>query len=179
MSNILPEIMTLLQHIFQLNAHPEDYRPQGCEICGKNKLWCHGSYTRKSNHRSLKFETDEPIMIPRFICPSCQTTCSTLPEVIPPRRHYLWALQQVVLLQLLGGISLNQVARQWPPSLNTIRRWWQHFKDRATMDESYLRSRFAELGRASDFTSFWSSCLAKMALSSAMCHLNAMGRSVP
>ena len=179
MLNILPDITTLLQHVFQLSVHSEDYRPQHCENCGKNKLWCHGSYTRKSNRRSLEFETDEPIIIPRFICPSCQTTCATLPQAIPPHRHYLWDLQQAILLQLLSGTSLNEVARQWPPSLNTIRGWWQHLKDQFTMDESYLRSRFSELGRTPGFTSFWSSCLAKMELSSAMYHLNTMGRAVP
>jgi len=176
---ILPNIMTLTQHIFQLSIQPEKYRPPCCQACGKNKLWNHGTYTRKSNRRSLKFETDDPIMIPRFICPACQTTCSTLPEVIPPHRHYLWALQQAILLQLLNGVSLNQVAREWSPSLNTIRRWWQQLKDQFTIDESFLRSRFAELGRFPGFTSFWSNCLAKMALSSAMYHLNTMGRSVP
>jgi hypothetical protein len=179
MPNILPNIMTLTQHLFQLKIQSEDYRPQCCEKCGKNKLWCHGFYTRKSNRRSIEFETDDPIMIPRFLCPACQTTCSTLPEVIPPRRHYLWALQQAILLQLLGGASLDEVAKQWPPSLNTIRRWWQQLKSQFTMDESCLRSRFAELGRSPGFTSFWSSCLAKMDLSSAMYHLSTMGRAVP
>jgi hypothetical protein len=179
MANIIPNIMTLLQHVFQLKIQPDNYRPQCCKSCGKNNLWCHGFYTRKSNRRSLKFETDEPILIPRFICSSCQTTCSSLPEIIPPHRHYLWALQQAVLLQLLNGVSLNQVSSQWSPSLNTIRRWWQQLKDQFTIDESFLRSRFAELGRSPGFTSFWLSCLAKMDLSSAMYHLNTMGRSVP
>ena len=179
MRNILPDITTLLQHVSQLRLYPEDYRPKRCAECGKKKLWDHGSYTRKSNRRSLTHETDEPIIIPRFICAACRKTCSTLPQAIPPHRHYLWDLQQVILSQLLRGYSLNEVAKQWPPSLNTIRGWWQHLQNRFTMDESCLRSRFAELGRTPSFTPFWSSCLAKMDLSSAMYHLNDMGRAVP
>lgn len=179
MANILADIMTLAQHVFYLKIQPEDYRPQCCPSCGKSKVWAHGYYIRKTKQPTTEAETDEDIMIPRFICPSCNTTCSTLPEAIPPHRHYLWAIQQAILLQLLSGASLCSVAEQWPPSLNTIRRWWKQLKAQFTLDADCLRSRFVELGRAVGFNAFWSSCLAKMDLSSAMFHLNIMGRAVP
>ncbi len=174
MTLILPDIMTLVQHLSHLSIQSEDYRPERCPDCGKAGLWCHGHYRRKANRRSIEFETDEPILIPRFLCPSCNKACAMLPEVIPPHRHYLWALQQVILIQLHNGDSLNAVAKRWPPSRKTISRWWRQLNRHFTADAACLRSHFASLGRTVGLNAFWLSTLAQMPLSTAMFHLQAM-----
>ena len=170
--HILTDIMTLVQHLSHLKIQFEDYRPKHCPSCGKAGLWCHGHYQRKSNRRSIAHETDECILIPRFLCPGCGKSCAMLPEVIPPHRHYLWALQQVILIQLLNGDSLNAVSKRFPPSRKTISRWWRQLKGRLTADADILRSHFAELGRTEGLNQFWLSTLAKMPLSTAMFHIH-------
>jgi hypothetical protein len=170
---ILPDIMTLVQHLSHLRIQSEDYRPKCCPFCGKAGLWCHGHYHRKANRRSIEVETDEPILIPRFFCSNCAKSCAMLPEVIPPHRHYLWALQQVILLQILNGDSINAVAKRWPPTRKTISRWWRQLKGRFTADAACLRSHLAQLGRTQGFDEFWLSTLAQMPLSTAMLHIHA------
>lgn len=176
---IIPGIASLCQHLLCLRTTPEDYRPVRCMPCGMSGLHCHGSYIRKSNRRSVEFETDEPIAVPRFRCPHCHATCSCLPEVIPPRRHYLWCWSQLVLVKWLNGMSLNAIAAQIRASRKTIKRWLDTLKARFALDASILRSRFPELGRADGFVQFWQACLAKMSLASAMVYIHNSGTSIP
>ena len=64
------------------------------------------AYYRKGE-RSTGGATREPVPVPRYLCPGCIRTCSRLPSFMSPRRWYCWAVQQVVLLLLLSGVSLN------------------------------------------------------------------------
>jgi len=172
---ILAGIHSLLQHVQHQTVQPNDYRPDRCPSCGKSGLWAHGAYTRKSNRRGLNQSTDAPIRIPRFLCRDCRSTCSCLPEAIPPRRWYLWDVQQTVLYLLLGSTSLNRTATQVQPSRQTIKRWWRDLQARFIVDSAALRSRFAELGRFTGFQSFWQHCLDQMRLSRAMLYLHQCG----
>jgi transposase-like protein len=176
---ILAGIESLMQHLVLLQIQPDSYRPDVCPHCGKQGLWHHGFYARQSGRRGLLHATDDPIPIPRFLCPECRRTCSCLPEPIPPRRWYLWDVQQRALELLLHGISLNQVARQLWPARATIKRWWQRFKDQFDVHASTLRSRFADLGRQVELAMFWSTCLADMPLSRAMHYLHQDGVVIP
>ena len=179
MTFILAGVQTLLQHHHHLHTQPEDYRPERCQQCGRSGLWCHGSYTRKANRRGLERDSEAPVLIPRYRCPACGSTCSCLPEAIPARRHYLWDIQQQVLLLLLNGLSLNQVAQRVVPSRHTIRRWWQRLRQRFALDASLLRSDFPDLGRATGFGPFWRACLAQMRLSEAMVVVHRFGAIIP
>lgn len=89
MTLILPRIFSLVQHIMALQRAPESYRPDRCPW-GHTKVWCHGCYTRKSDRKDLDQPCLNPVAIPRFLCPECRCTCSTLPECTPPRSWYLW-----------------------------------------------------------------------------------------
>ena len=124
MALILPGVLSLSQHVDTLRKEPESYRPKRCPRCGHAILWCHGCYTRKSDPTGVL----NPVSIPRFFCPSpdCRSTCSMLPECIPPRSWYLWQVRQVVFLLLLTGNSLNATVAS-NGSLagrQTIQRWF-------------------------------------------------------
>lgn len=177
--NILAGIVSLVQHVRHLTIQPEDYRPDCCPHCGLKGLWNHGCYTRQSNRRGLEQATEEPIRIPRFRCSGCGRTCSCLPQAIPPRRWYLWDVQQLALYLLSSSDSLNRVSKQLRPSRQTLKRWWQHRQSRFDFDAAALRSRFADLGRCIDFDAFWLNCLNRMSLSHAMLYLHQSGVPVP
>ncbi len=177
--SILAGILSLAQHVQHSQSYPEDYKPDRCPHCGLAGLWCHGTYLRQANRRGLEFGLDEPILIPRFLCRACHQTCSCLPEAIPPRRWYLWDLQQKVLLLILNACSLNHVATLVRPSRQTLKRWWQHLRSRFDVHSATLRHRDAELGRWIDLESFWHHCLQQMPLSRAMFYLHNDGVSIP
>ena len=157
-----------MQHIHHLKTQPEDYRPARCPHCGIGGLWHHGCYTRKANRRCLARETDEPILIPRFRCQTCAKTCSCLPEVIPPRRHYLWGIQALALLLTVTGISLNQMAH-----------WLQRLQSQFAVHSFHLRSCFPILGRSVGIRHFWLNCISQMPFSEAMFELHRCGVIVP
>jgi len=181
MTVIVAGIQTLVQHVHHLQVQPESYRPKRCVWCGLEGLWAHGCYVRKANGRGLARETDSDILIPRYRCPhaGCGRTCSVLPAVIPPRRHYLWEVQQVAVLLLASGISLNKTARLLAPSRATVRRWWQQFQHCFRQHAAVLRSRFPELGRHRGPRGFWQACLRAMDLSAAMLELHHGGVDIP
>ena len=176
---ILAGIVSLRQHVCHVQTQLDDFRPACCPHCGHQGLWYHGWYGRQSSRRGLEQLTVDPIPIQRFLCPRCGRTCSCLPEAIPPRRWYLWDVQQLALCLLLGGTSLNDLARQLQPCRQTLKRWWQRLRDRFDLQASTLRSHFAELGRWPGFAAFWSHCLDTMPLSGAMLCLYQAGVSIP
>jgi hypothetical protein len=176
MPSILSGIQSLNQHLSTLLKKPSDYRPTCCKDCGKTKLWSHGFYTRKAG---CEEGHGNPALIPRFLCPHCLLTCSVLPEYIPPKRWYHWAVQEVVFRLLLSGSTYNNVLNSLcslslerqgfvEPSMSTLHRWWSRFKS------DYLKSRFClchyfpSLGLTNELSTLWLSCLEKMPLSSAM-----------
>ncbi len=179
MAHILAGILSLKQHVFHLRTQPEDYRPDLCTYCGSTRLWRHGHYVRQADRRPGSERMDDTLQIPRYACPGCRTTCSCLPEAIPPRRWYSWAEQQIVLLLLLNGASCNEVSRQCSPCRQTICRWWTSLRSRFALHGATLRSRFPALGRAQGFGHFWQACLANMPLSRAMYQLHRDGVLIP
>lgn len=178
MQCILPGIECLKQHIKQLEEHPDSYRPSRCPSCGKAGLWCHGRYPRAPG-RSPEDRHLNWVFIPRFICPECRKTCSVLPECIPPRRWYLWAVQQMVLIWVLAGRSIRSVSRQAGPACSTVRRWRRWLDDRFVACAAGLRSLFAELGRYQDVRSFWKAVWRVMSLAKAMLYCYRYGMDVP
>lgn len=176
MRPILPEILTLEQHLSQLQRDPESYRPERCPACGKGGLWCHGCYTRKADRDTGALN---PVPIPRFRCPFCKVTCSVLPECLPPRRWYLWAVQQLALVALLVRQAFNPLARQWPPSRATFRRWWRQWQSDFELHAFHLRNRLPDLGRHERFTGFWGALLKRHRLGAVMRLLNHAGVTVP
>ena len=175
MTIILPNILSLLQHIDTLRKEPESYRPKWCPGCRHAFVWCHGCYTRKADENN----TLNPVPIPRFYCPECESTCSVLPECIPPRSWYLWKVRQIVFLLLLAGNSVGRTVAGSGVRRQTVQRWWRRFLDGFSDYSFNLRNHFLWLGRYTDFTAFWTKFFASMPLSMAMRIIHEAGRSVP
>lgn len=179
MRAIIPGITRLLQHLTEIKQNPESYRPSNCMGCGCCGLWRHGSYERKSDRESKNSPTLNPIPIPRFYCPHCRHTCSVLPECIPPRRWYLWEVQQTVLLLLFSGLSATAISQSHAPGRRTIRRWLRSLRERFIEFSACLKSKYSALGYQSDFTPFWQDCFERLGLAKAMLFLNHQGIMIP
>lgn len=179
MHRIVSGITSLQQHIETLHSTPEVYRPARCPHCGLAGLWKHGCYYRKSNRRRAGEKSGCLIEIPRYLCPACCHTCSRLPSCVPPRRWYSWLLQQQVLQYLLIVHSFHGCAAKFGICRRTVRRWWNWLQSRTVEFEFFLRSRFAEWGRATDWNSFWRGCLNDMPLSEVMASLDHEGVDIP
>jgi len=179
MRKIVADISSLLQHIIELNKNIERYRPESCSYCGSMKLRRHGYYTRKADRENAGESNYNPVKIARFYCPGCRRTCSVLPECIPPRRWYLWRIQQSCIGLVLGGKSFIQVEKQTLPSRWTISRWINKLKEQFGLHTFHLKSCISELGHSNSFERFWKNCLEKMSLSKAMLILNNLGVIIP
>ena len=179
MRQIISDICTLMQHLSELSNNAEKYRPNSCCYCGHLKLRRHGCYPRKADRENTVEDSLNPIMIPRFYCPACKRTCSVLPKCIPPRRWYLWNIQQACLLLIFGGKSLRQVAKQTLPSRWSISRWINRLKEQFELHSFKLKSCFSELGYYNLFERFWKNCLDKLSLAKAMLALNNLGVTIP
>ena len=179
MRQIVSEICTLMQHIIELKNNSERYRPDSCCHCGHLKLRRHGYYPRKADRENPVGTNLNPVLITRFYCAACKKTCSVLPECIPPRRWYLWHIQQACLLLIFGGKSLHQVAKKALPSRWTISRWRKRLKEQFELHSFQLKSCFPTLGYYNLFERFWKNCLEKLSLAKAMLTLNNLGNNVP
>ena len=156
---ILPEIFSLCQHNNLLQTNSEQFRPSKCSTCGKSGLWCHGHYDRKADYEGIGKDSLNPIAIPRYYCPHCHTTCSVLPECIPPERHYPWLIQQAVFCLVLMGMSYKKTSQQTKPSRWTISRWFRRLRSQFLNHADHLRSLLPALGRISEFIQFWKTIL--------------------
>jgi len=172
MNRIVGSIVSLVQHLATVFTDPEVYRPRACPHCGRSRVWHHGVYYRKADRVRSGEESLNPVPIRRFLCPGCTHTCSRLPACIPPRRWYDWCVQQAVLLVLLCGASLGECERCTGRPRDTVRRWRDWLRERGEEFALFLRSRFPELGRLSDFESFWRHVLQDMTLQQAMVWLD-------
>ena len=179
MARMLPGIESLEQHLEQLRDDPDSYRPDCCPHCGKGGLHRHGYYERNAPRGEGMAFSLGSLFIPRFYCLKCHGTCSRLPACLSPRRQYWWAIQQTVLIRLMMGESLREVARSLWPSRHTIGRWWQWLVAGFDIHSLHLRNRFPELGRAVDWKAFWSLCFERMSLGDAMGWLDHAGVRVP
>ena len=180
MALILPGILSLVHHLQVIQTAPGLYRPEKCPKCNKAKPWCHGCYTRKAD-RSDMDDSLGPIPILRFFCSACSSTCSVLPECIPPRSWYPWEVRQIILLLLLADTSINRTkAKNGSRACRqTICRWWRQFRECFSLYSFHLLTYFPWLGRYPKFTEFWRACLNKMALSRCMFILSKEGVCVP
>lgn len=177
---ILSNILSLTQYISITQENPQLLRPEFCPACGRTGLWCHAHYLRKPD-RSPTGELN-PVLIFRFLCRFCGKTCSVLPECIPPRRWYLWEIQQLILYQLLLGASVRAASRSQNnrPSRSTCRRWWAWLLAQFLTQRDALLVRFPELGRTAETVKqFWPACLAKITLARAMYFCHQAGVPIP
>jgi hypothetical protein len=180
MFTILPGIASLVHHLQHLVEAKEDYRPRRCPSCNFGRLWCHGSYDRKADRTASPETSLNPVPIPRFYCPSCERTCSTLPECIPPRRWYLWAVQQALLVLLCAGVSLAKASHDLLPCEATLGRWWRGWQADFPVHGSVLRQRFPDLGRSAEGPlAFWENALALLSFDQAMRLVHLAGHPIP
>lgn len=172
MNRILGSITTLDQHFIEVANGGDVYRPLNCPHCQACGLWRHGCYCRKADHAPGGDEPRRLVPILRFLCRFCSRTCSRIPACIAPRRRYGWAIQQVVLLMMMTGVSLLQCCLQTGRARSTVRRWRDWLHARTDSFAFFLRSRFPELGRVSDLHSFWQQVMNTLSLAQAMAWLD-------
>lgn len=179
MRPILTGITSLTQHLLTLLFSPGAYRPKQCPNCGKNGLWHHGRYYRQPDRCSPANKSKNPMPILRFKCPACRCSCSVLPQCIPPRRWYLWEVQQFVICSLVAGGGIRAAAREFGMHRSTVRRWLIRLEEQFLHHSDALKSVHAGLGRFSEVTTFWHRCLQSMRLSQTMIIIQNMGITIP
>jgi transposase-like protein len=175
---ILPNIASLYEHVHRLLNQPMDYRPEKCPHCNHTHLWYHGHFTRKPRGDSDIKE----VKVPRWRCTDCRRTFSVLPSCVPPRRWYLWSVQQALLVCLLSGATQEQCAEDLAhlgPALCTIQRWWRWLKRKNNDFSHYLRSFKPEWGRTADWREFWRVAMADEPMRELMAYLAAQGLTIP
>lgn len=170
MKKIIPNIITLIQYI-----QSKLKSKYSCVYCGSPHVWYYGYYYRKSD-RSGKLN---PIAIQRFFCRSCKRTFSVLPECIPPRRWYLWDIQQSALILWLKKLSYRSISQRILPSRKTIRRWIIRLQDQFLIHSDQLKTFFKDLYSYNTFDAFWSRILNQWRLSKAMVILNNANVIIP
>ena len=155
-----------------------------CPDCGRTAaLHRHGSYGRKSYRKLGHQQSLNPVENLRFICKFCRKTCSALPECMPPRRWYLWEVQQAVIQEWLAGHSWNLISQKLKIARSTCRRWVQHLRDKFPLHADVLRNTPGKLSEhlvhCFDVKSFWQYCLAQVDLSRAMLLCHNAGIDIP
>jgi transposase-like protein len=170
---IMSDIISLIQHTKLMQEQPELYSLACCPFCGKADPWRHGCYYRKSDRSSTPEQSLNPVPIQRSYCPNCTKTSSVLPECIPHRRWYLWDLQEIALLLMLGGESLRAIAKEMLPSRRTLARWRNRFAAQFRLHKDTLCNLRVDLGRTSGLADFWKACLDEITLAKSMliCHV--------
>lgn len=185
MQTIVPDIDTLVQHQQLLKEDKERYRPKPCPCCSKAGVWFHGYYERKADRSNTTGNTLNPVFIPRFFCPECRKSGSSLPECIPPRRWYLWAIQQWVIAKQLLKCSVQSIASGTPQVTNTaisrstIRRWWGRLSERFVLQRDALCAHLNALSPFVTVVDFWQACLEQLSLAQAMYRCHVAGVVVP
>lgn len=170
---IFADIVSLVQYIDSLKHESEKLLLENCLYCGKSNPWRHGGYFRESDRINPSSTSLNSVFIQRYYCPSCQKTCSVLPECIPPRRWYLWDMQQAIFLLYLSGMSAYAIAKIMRPSRQTVKRWLTRFIERFRLHKDVLCTHFEALGRAVSMNDFWKTALQTMSLGASMrlCHV--------
>ena len=149
-----------------------------CRNCGSIHLKKHGTYIRKTRIGDL--EVLYPVPIPRAYCCDCKCTFSLLPEWLPPRRWYIWKVQEHALLAFLVCTSIRMISKQYKVARSTLRRWFGRLKDRFADHADQLKQLLPDiLGRTNDFFDFWSTCLSQYSLAQTMGYLRNAGIEIP
>lgn len=172
MHRILASITSLEAHAAALASGCDTYRPRNCPHCQGCRLWGHGYYPRKVNRQVGACALFSPVAIARFLCAACLHTCSRLPLCIAPRRWHNWAVQQLVLMLTLMGLSVHRCSDCTGLGRHTVRRWRDWLCQRSEVFVFHLRSRFAQLGRDSETPVLWYRVLHDMTLGVAMTWLD-------
>ena len=73
MRPILPGIDSIEQHNIHVFNHPDDYRPDCCPYCRKEKLWHFGHYDRQPDREHGGHNSLNPVRILRFRLSLLQT----------------------------------------------------------------------------------------------------------
>ena len=155
-------------------------RPEQCPHCGKSFPHHHGYYPRKADRQNSAENSLNPIPIFRFRCDFCKRTCSVLPECIPPRRWYLWIVQQAALLLICLGYSKRSIASKLHLARSTVRRWEGRLQEMFKIHAFHLCSREPTLGVSLfSYLTFWDGCLKIMSLARAMYWIHHAGCAVP
>ena len=176
---ILTDIPTLAQYLAKLKQESCLFDKGCCPHCGYATLWKHAWYYRKSDRINPAQCSINLIPIQRFLCPACHKTCSALPECIPPRRWYVWGVQQAALLLVLGGKSIYAAAKESIPSRHTISRWMTRSREQFTKHKITLCQHLSDWGRTTDFIDFWKSCFNRLSLAQAMRLCHVAGVAIP
>ena len=179
MIRIIPGITSLSQHIEMLMVNTTLYRPPQCSQCACPTCWCHGVYHRKTSRDKRFDDADNPIPIPRFICKGCGITFSCLPECVPPKRWYSWAVQEDAFITLLEKLNFRSAAEKLLPGRSTLSRWWHSFEENHPIYADHLKNQQPDLGRQVNFRDFWKTALSSLSLASIMWFLYNHGAPVP
>ena len=155
-----------------------------CPNCGiVHALHGHGSYLRQADRQNNSTDSFNPVPIKRFICTCCGKTSAAIPEFIPPRRWYLWVIQQAVIQAILNGKSLHWVNRKYGMARSTCRRWMESLKDRFIEHAHFLRNLPGDLGESLlhcfKLETFWNTCFSWISLARAMLLCHRGGLSTP
>lgn len=177
--HIIADIISLIQYIEVLKNKTEHNRLEECLCCGKANPRRHGSYPRKADHSNPGDASLNPIVVQRFLCLDCGKTCSELPECIPPRRWYLWEIQQIALALQLAGKSVRTIAQKIIPSRRTVSRWINRFKEQWLLHKDIFCNYFIDLGRTSSFADFWEVYFSQFSLAQAMRFCHTSGVPIP
>jgi hypothetical protein len=62
MHRIVPDVLSLEQHLALLFSDPERYRPAACVACGLARPWAHGAYTVSFRQSSIERACACPVM---------------------------------------------------------------------------------------------------------------------
>lgn len=173
---IVADIASLLQHKNAVETQSDVYAVRQCIYCGQSGTWRHGFRERKSDRENFD---KNPVSILRMYCPHCHRTFSVLPECIPPRRWYLWEIQQQALQLFLTGMSFLGISKKLKPSRWIISRWIHQWKNAFLEQSLSLKTYDNTLGYCTSFESFWSTVLGKIPLSKAMLQLWTSGCPIP
>lgn len=121
-----------------------------CENCNR-KLHKHGRYFRWVTSKS------EHIHIPiyRWLCPSCGTTISLLPDfLIPWARFTTWVRESVIVRKRqgksLGWIAGAVVSTRIGLSPSTVKRWWKQQTAKVAATSLWIASQLVKAGCEED-----------------------------
>jgi transposase-like protein len=186
MQSVLAGLLTLDDHLSELEQNPNSYRPSNCPDCGSSGLWRHGVYYRKNQVTDLQkgslCEKKTPVL--RFRCNKCNHTCSVAPEYVSPRRWHSWIVQQAVFSLLLAGNSLRATRGALgglmpiPPSICAIHQWWRNLRSSFLIHQFHVCDTHPEIRLQIGFENFWKAVLEKIPLSSAAIILHRNSQAV-
>ncbi len=183
MRRIIKAIKSLSDYLILLKKNPELLRPEQCSHCGAGGLWSHGSYDRKPDRNPGKGRSLNPTPVLRFYCHQCKRTCSTLPEILSPKRWYCWSVQSSAgsVNERAPGKSISSSGQEQGVSRHTVARWFHWLVDHFVDYSFHIKAHplWLQLGRHSDPQAFWLACLGEHDLSSIMLFLNNTGVSIP